>query len=137
MTLRNSIFTIFSILLLSCSQQKDEGYEELSAYMQTFGVTPEDSCIYIYIPANQCQNCMLLDGNRLDPKLNNRIRLFSGFKGKTLINFEHFYFDKADKMMELKVLDYGNRIIQFSGRRIKANLVLDDVYKQIDSLATH
>ncbi|MFL5752073.1 MAG: hypothetical protein ACJ76F_01600 [Bacteroidia bacterium] len=133
MTLQNFIFIIFSsLLLLSCQTEKDKEFEEFKNYTQSFGVEPSDSNIYVFIPGNQCQNCMRLDGNKLSLSRNEQVYIFSGFPEKTVSNFRHFYFDKENKMMGLKFIDYGNRIIHIQNGRLKTNEILVDLYQQLE-----
>jgi hypothetical protein len=125
-----SIFIIFSFLLLSCNK-KEDGYAELEVYLASYNMLPNDSAIYVFIPANQCVNCIFFNGNKLSEMQNDHLYIFSALPDKRIINFKHLITDKENKMMELKFLDYGNRIVKCENGKLKTNVVLTDLFEQV------
>ena len=128
------IFIIFSFLAISCKTEKDMEYEEFETYTKSFGITPSDSSVYVFIPGNQCKNCIQLDGSKFTNEVNKKVFVFSGFPKEKILNFEHFYFDREDKMMGLKFLDYGNKIISCEKGKLKTNEVMTDLYGQVEQV---
>ncbi len=134
-------YTIFSLCIafVSCEikNEKKEQTTELRTYLKEQNIPFGDSLIYLLFPANQCKNCFLFDGNKIDPCLNNRLVVVSGFPPKRIINFKNFHYDSSNVMMSLKLLDYGSKLISIQEGRIK-NISSLDVYRfmeQMDSLA--
>ncbi len=96
---------------------------------------PADSCIYFLFPGNQCKNCFYFDAAKLQPGLNERLIIFSGFPDKRFKGFRNFYYDTTDRMLDLALIDYGSRILRLKNGKVKSVLPLRDFYRQMDSLA--
>jgi len=134
MLIRNIIYTIFSFSLFACGINKDADYREMEDYLKIYGLGISDTCIYIFIPANQCENCIIQDANNLSPEIKRRVCVFSGFSQKTTTNFEHFYFDASNKLMGLKFIDYSNKIVIPEKGSIKINEKITNLYLQLELL---
>lgn len=129
------IFITCSLWLFSCKQATDERTEELKSYLSSVHSLPlSDSAVYCFIPANQCQNCYIYNGEKLPALLNERLVIISGFPTSNFRNFKHVYYDKKDAMLSLKLLNYGNRLITLRDQRIEAVISVRDFYAQLDSL---
>lgn len=136
MRLLRFIFITFSAWLLSCVPARDESTKELEAYLSGNCSLPlSDSAIYCFIPANQCQNCYIYNGLKISGRLNERLIVISGFPASNFQNFRHVYYDKADAMLSLRLLNYGNRFVTLYDHRIEAVIPVHDFYAQLDSLA--
>lgn len=122
--------------MLGCTQATDKGTEELKGYLAaTCSLPLNDSAIYCFIPANQCQNCYIYNGQKLPASLNGRLIIISGFPASNFKNFKHVCYDKADDMLSLRLLNYGNRFITIRNQHIEAVIPVRDFYSQLDSLA--
>jgi hypothetical protein len=129
------IFIIFSVLL-SCKSLEDENTRQFNNYLlANFSLQINDTTIYCFIPANQCSNCSKYNGSNLSPDMNRRLIMISGFPASNFENFDHVYYDKSNAMLQLKMLDYGNRLVICSEGHVKHVISITDLYGQLDSLA--
>lgn len=131
------IFITCSLWLFgSCAPAADKGTGELQKYLSGIGAGPlNDSAVYCFIPANQCQNCFIYNADKLLPALNNRLVIISGFPASNFRSFKHVHYDKADAMLSLKLLNYGNRFVTIRDQQVEAVIPVRDFYAQLDSLA--
>lgn len=114
------IFIIFSFFISGC-RPKDKVSSEFKVYLkELFGAEPRNGTVYVFVPANQCQNCLILKADRLSPGLSERIVIISGLPRKNFRNFKNYFFDKESKMLELNFLDYGNKIVLFDKDKVQA-----------------
>lgn len=105
-------YLIFSICLVSC--QKDNTQTDLKRYLaDNFQLEPKNEAIYLFIPPNQCANCIQLDGSKLSRQLNNRLFIFSAISKKHFSNFDHFYYDKSNALSKLKFVNYSNCLVVY------------------------
>ena len=120
---------------MQCRQQ-DENSRSLQAYLkETHELEASDNAIYCFFPANQCKNCFLYDASHISPGLNGHVIIITGFDSTNFNGFKHCYKDGDNTMLELPVLDYGNRIITFKDGIIKNAVPIRDLYTQLDSTA--
>lgn len=136
MKLLNFIFITFSLCLFGCSDNSDPGAKQVDEYLSShFSIHIDDQHIFCFIPANQCKNCFSYDGKNISPNANSKLIVISGFPAANFKNFNNFHFDDKDDMLQLKVLDYGNKLIKFHNGKISAVIPITDLYSQADSLA--
>lgn len=110
-------FIIFSILFASCTTKNDKDFIN---YLKTsFNTQPVDSAIYLLIPANQCKNCVMLNGSGLSEELQNKLFIFSALPQKHFKGFKNFYYDKENKVGELKLIDYDNQFVFYNNNKIE------------------
>ncbi len=105
-------YLIFSVCLVAC--RKHKALDDLSQYLATnFQLTPQEGNIYLFVPPNQCANCIQLDGSKLSKQLNTRLFIFSTITPKHFQNFEHFYYDKSNALSKLKFVNYANCLLLY------------------------
>jgi hypothetical protein len=123
-------------IFLTCSTFISCGYDpatkELREYLtEKKGIEPANNNIYLFIPSNQCHNCIFLDGTNLDPALKKRLYIITAISPKHMINFEHVYYDKSDHLQSLKLVDYENKFVFFDNGRVslvaKAKITQQDI----------
>jgi len=132
----NFIFITCSALLLLACKPQNQATAQLTGYLETtHALKPNDSSIYCFFPANQCKNCFLYHAKFIKPNVNRHVVIISEFDSSNFKGFQHFYRDKANKMIQLEVLDYGNRIITFKNGTINNSVAVKDLYAQLDSAA--
>lgn len=135
MKLLSSIFITCSLLAFSCNLQNDPDTEALGQYLSAnFSLQINDTAIYCFIPANQCQSCFRYDGSQLSPAMNKRLVVISGFPASNFLHFDHVYADKANAMLKLRLLNYGNRLVICRNHHIQSSVSITDLYGQLDSL---
>ncbi|MCZ8286423.1 MAG: hypothetical protein O9353_13305 [Bacteroidia bacterium] len=128
------IFTICSLLLSAC-QRQDEASREIETYLHdTHGIELNDSSIYCFFPANQCKNCFLYNARYTIPEINAHTVIITGFDSTNFTGFKHILRDSDNAMLQLRALDYGNRIITFKDGQIKRNEVVKDLYAQLENI---
>lgn len=110
------IFTIFSAFFFGCADKADK---EFKNYLNAFNAEPKNSRIYLLIPANQCKNCIWLNGANLSEELQNRLYIYSALPQKHFKGFKNFYYDKENKVGELKLVDYDNQFIFYNNNKIE------------------
>jgi hypothetical protein len=134
--LRHFIFIIFSCFLAWSCKQEDPGNKQLIRYLEnTHALSPNDSSIYCFFPANQCKNCFLYNARFISPELNRHVIIITEFDSTNFKGFKNFYRDVNNVMIQLAVLDYGNRIITFKNGAIKHAVAVKDLYAQLDSIS--
>lgn len=131
--IKNALVFIALIQLgsLGCTRQ-DEASREVTAYLEEkFHLTPNDSTMYCFFPANQCRNCFRYDAAFVSPQVNAHTVIITGFDTSNFKGFSTVLCDVNDDMLELQALDYGNRIFTFAKGNIKNNLAVDNLYAQL------
>jgi hypothetical protein len=104
-------------LLVSCGG--DETTATFKQYLKTeMHHDPKNGDVYLFIPSTQCINCVQLDGNKLPDALNKRLYVISAIPQKHFTNFQHYFFDKEDKLLELKLVDYENKLVFYDQNRV-------------------
>jgi len=111
-------FIIFScFLLVRCGV--DENTAAFAQYLKTeMHHDPKNGDVYLFIPSTQCVNCVQLDGIKLDSALNKRLYIISSIPQKHFTNFQHYFFDKEDKLLELKLVDYENKMVFYDHNQV-------------------
>jgi hypothetical protein len=123
----NSIFIIFNcFFLFSCSINTTT--KEFKQYLKTkLNQEPKDGGIYLFVPSNQCKNCVKLNADKLETTLNNRLHIISSLPAKHFENFTHYFFDRENELLELKLVDYENKFVFYNNNRVecvvKANII--------------
>jgi hypothetical protein len=121
------IFIIFNCLFLfNCIVNSTT--QEFKQYLKTkLNQEPKNGDIYLFVPSNQCKNCIKLNATKLDIRLNNRLHIISSLPTKHFKNFTHYFFDKEDKLLELKFVDYENKFVFYNNNHVecvvKANII--------------
>jgi hypothetical protein len=120
------IFLISNLLFFGCNKPDDVS-EEFKEYLkQTFDIQPTNGNLYLFIPANQCESCIMLNASKLSSEFNKRLFIFSALQKKHFKGFNNYYRDKKDKLQELKLVDYENKFVFFDHDKVecvvKANL---------------
>ncbi len=101
---------------------------EFKQYLKSeFDQEPKNGDIYLFVPSNQCKNCVKLNADKLEIALNNRLHIISSLQKKHFKNFTHYFFDKENKLLELKLVDYENKFVFYNNNRVecvvKANII--------------
>lgn len=136
MTLRYFIFITFSIWLCSCGTPTNENTKDLAVYLtEQFAMPVEENAIYCFVPANQCRNCMVYDAYRVLSGIDKKLVIISGFPKSNFRNFPNVYYDPQNRMLQLRMLNYGNRFVVCRHRQVEQVIVVTDFYRQLDSLA--
>jgi hypothetical protein len=128
------IFITCSVFLLGGCKQQDPNSKELLSYMKnTHALSPNDSSIYCFFPSNQCKNCFLYNAGFLSPALNRHVVIITEFDSTNFKGFQNFHKDSGNGLIQLTVLDYGNKIITFKEGLINHVVAVSDLYAQLDS----
>lgn len=136
MRTRCFIFITFSLWLLGCGTPANENTKELSAYLTgQFAMPLEENAIYCFVPANQCRNCMVYDAYKVLSGIDQKLVIISGFPKSNFKNFPHVYYDPQNNMLQLRMLNYGNRFVVCRNRQVEQVITVTDFYRQLDSLA--
>lgn len=115
----NIIFSVISLVsALSCGRP-DSRTSEFKEYLQnSFGIEAKNGFTYLLIPSNQCKNCINLNALNLPKDLADKIIIISALQKKHFKHFKNYYFDEADKMMELVLLDYENKLLLYDNNKV-------------------
>lgn len=109
----NIISLIFSsFFFFSCIKEEKEKLNELKKYISetSLSVNSEFS-ILLFIPANQCKNCIQMDANKLSEYLNNSIYIYTAIPAKQFKNFRNVYYDRGNNLMSLNCVDFENKMV--------------------------
>lgn len=130
------IFSICSGILLSSCSGEDKHTASFRKYLdQTFGMPiGKDRRYYVLVPASQCPNCILFRGKNLSGNLPENTYVISGLDSSHFPGFRHYYYDKANYITKLPLVDYSNQILLTEGGAVKGIFLMYDLYKQLDSL---
>lgn len=78
------------------------------------GEEPRNGAIYLFVPSNQCKNCVKLDASKLPIAVSSKLYIISSLTEKHFKNFAHYFFDKENKLLELKLVDYRNKFVFYN-----------------------
>ncbi len=102
-----------------CKINADDPNEELTSFLKNRSIFSKNGLqVIVFIPNNQCANCVFLDGRRLSDYLNEKTYVVIGFKSKNVRNFKNLIYDKSNKHMSLEIVDYENKIVVLTGGRV-------------------
>ncbi len=109
----NFIFIIFSCLFcFSCAKEEQIKLKELKNYITVTSLSIKESfSILLFIPGNQCKNCVQMDASKLSTYLNNNIYIFTAIPEKQFKNFKNVYYDRGNNLMSLSYVDFENKIV--------------------------
>lgn len=118
---QGSIFIIFSLLLFTSCGTKNETTSEFENYLRNMnGTSPVNGAVYLLVPGNQCKNCVMLDAQKIPDSINENVYVISSLKQKHFKNFRHYTHDKNDRLLELKLLDYENKLLLYDHNQVMA-----------------
>ena len=101
----------------------DTTTNEFKQYLKSeFDQEPKNGDIYLFVPSNQCKNCVKLNADKLEIALNNRLHIISSLPTKHFKNFTHYFFDKENKLLELKLVDYENKFVFYNNNLVECVL---------------
>ena len=87
---------------------------------------PINGNIYLLVPANQCENCINLNGSKLSKEFNEHFYILSAISQKHFKNFANYYYDSKNNIAHLKLVDFENKFILYNNNKVeyivKANI---------------
>jgi len=116
--MRNTLFLIFSLILLSCNQRKTGNdkqyatiYQEFDAYLDAQNIPMcEDTCYYIILPAS-CITCTpWLSSDKF--KNADKLHLITANPKRYFTNFKSVFEDTESNFMDLSINQFGPLLIQ-------------------------
>lgn len=115
-----SISIIFSTSFFFCTFRGNKQTKEFKTYLkEVVGEEPRNGAIYLFVPSNQCKNCVKLDASKLPMAVGSNLYLISSLPEKHFKNFAHYFFDKENKLLELKLVDYRNKFVFYNHNRVE------------------
>lgn len=135
-----SIFLIFSILVFGCTNNENDTNKEVTGIFQNYleetfhSKIPMKEHYYFLVPSSQCRGCNFYDGRQIDSALNGKLTIISTFPSTNFQHFRHLWEDTSKKLLNLAFVNYTNKLIVTKDGEIKSISMVNDFYKQLDSL---
>ena len=132
------IFTISS--LIACNENYSD-YQVLKTFLyKNYSISiNKKERYFIFIPNNQCKNCININSVQLSNITLENVIIISSLPKKYFGKFHHYIYDPENKMFNLKFINYSNTLILIKNKNIvdvKNNIDIDFELLKINNIYT-
>lgn len=119
--MKNLLLTIYIIFSINaCNAPQDERLQSLALFMlKHFNhKVNKHKSIYLFIPGNQCENCIHYNSFNIKPDINDNLYIVTSLSKNYFKKFKNVIYDDENILYDLALIDYSNTLIEIEDNKI-------------------